>query len=51
MSIASAQAAERGADACPAALTAARNGAAGPMPHDKPMAVTPMPPPKREDNG
>ena len=49
--LASAQAAERGADACPAALTAARNGAAGPMPHDKPMAVTPMPPPKREDNG
>lgn len=49
--LASAHAAERGADACPAALTAARNGAAGPMPHDKPMAVTPMTPPKPEDNG
>lgn len=48
--LAGALAAERGADGCPAALSAARGGVAGALPHDKPFTVTPMPTPKPEDN-
>ena len=48
--LANALAVERGADGCPAALTAARGGAAGPLPREAPFAVTTMPTPRLEND-